>query len=355
VQAKRRTDVEKSSSVGAAAAGKQRKWQPHFSRRAYARREVDLTDTITDAHIDRFFGPLNLNAANSRFTGNSGRTIRKIPKGAQYAWALVNEAAARRVLSNRGKPEYARFWMSLSIACLQPPTKAEKAAKITATDKILTNISHVLKGDFSSFDAVPDVRIRPPQEAPGVITKAVAARVALALKENCISIAVRTVEGDGVMAGTPEVAIKLQGMYPEPAPDFQYDFSKELAQTFVADDKLGPAPSYQQAAASTVYELNKLWKRYMNAAKRAGKMKAPGPTGYMNEHVVIALQHSKKIMPLVMAEVENDNMCSELRKFFANVKVTTRTSNEQARQALETRRPQQKTSDRLARASHFTR
>ena len=91
----------------------------------------------------------------------------------------------------------------------------------------------------------------------------------------------------------------------------------------MADDKLGPAPSYQQAAASTVYELNKLWKRYMNAAKRAGKMKAPGPTGYMNEHVVIALQHSKKIMPLVMAEVENDNMCSELRKFFANVKVTT--------------------------------
>jgi hypothetical protein len=28
-------------------------------------------------------------------------------------------------------------------------------------------------------------------------------------------------------------------------------------------------------------------------------------------------------MPLLMAEVENDNVCSELRKFFANVKVTT--------------------------------
>ncbi len=67
---------------------------------------MDLTDTVTDAHIDALFGTLDLNAANSRFTGNSGRTIRKIPKGAQHAWALVNEAAARRVLSNRGKPEY---------------------------------------------------------------------------------------------------------------------------------------------------------------------------------------------------------------------------------------------------------
>ena len=28
-------------------------------------------------------------------------------------------------------------------------------------------------------------------------------------------------------------------------------------------------------------------------------------------------------MPLLMAEIENDNMCSELRNFFANVKVTT--------------------------------
>ena len=80
----------------------------------------------------------------------------------------------------------------------------------------------------------------------------------------------------------------------------------------MADALLGPAPSYQQATASTVYELNKLWKRYMDAARRAGKMKAPGPTGYMNEHVVIALQHSKKIMPLLMKEVEDDNMCTEL-------------------------------------------
>jgi hypothetical protein len=72
---------------------------------------------------------------------------------------------------------------------------------------------------FLVINAVPDERIRPPQEAPGVITitkavcTAVAARIEQALKENRISIAVRTVEGDGAMAGTPEVAIKLQQMY----------------------------------------------------------------------------------------------------------------------------------------------
>ncbi len=72
-------------------------------------------------------------------------------------------------------------------------------------------------------------------------------------------------------------------MYPEPAPIFEYDFSREIAETFVEDAKLGPVPSYQpeQATASTVYELNKLWKRYMDAAtgRRAGKMKASGGTG----------------------------------------------------------------------------
>ncbi len=38
----------------------------------------------------------------------------------------------------------------------------------------------------------------------------------------------------------------------------------------------------------------------------------------MNEHAraIIAPQHSKKIMPLVMDQIENDHMCSELRKFF---------------------------------------
>ncbi len=123
-------------------------------------------------------------------------------------------------------------------------------------------------------------------------------------------------EGDGVMAGTPEVAAKLQQMYPEPDAGFQYDFSREIAETFVEDAKLGPAPSYHQATASTVYELNKLWKRYMDAARRAGKMRASGGTGWMNEHVTEALRHSKKILPLLMEQIENDYMCSELRKFF---------------------------------------
>ena len=47
---------------------------PEYSHAVtHARREVDLTDTMTNAKIDAFFGPLdlNLNAANStRFTGN---------------------------------------------------------------------------------------------------------------------------------------------------------------------------------------------------------------------------------------------------------------------------------------------
>jgi len=323
VQARRRKEIEKSHTVGSTAAGTKRKWQPHSSKRQYTRRAVDLTDTMTDAQIDAFFGPLDLNAANSRFTGNSGKTIRKIPRGAQHAWATVNEAAARRVLSNRGKPEYARLLMSLPMACLMPPTKAEKAAKITLTDKILTNISKVLRGDFSSFDDVPDERVRVPQAPPGVITKEVAQRIATAVRENCISIAVRMVEGDGLMAGTPEVAAKLQEMYPTSAPGFAYDFSRQLAATFKPDAELGPASSYSGAMASTVYEISKLWKRYMDAAKRAGRMKASGGTGWTNENVRDALLHSRKIMPLLMAEIENDNMCSELRQFFANVKVAT--------------------------------
>ena len=145
----------------------------------------------------------------------------------------------------------------------------------------------------------------------GVITKEVAQRIATALRENCISIAVRMVEGDGVMAGTPEVATKLKEMYPTSAEGFAYDFSRELAATFKPDAVLGPASSYSGAMTSSVYELSKLWKRYMDAAKRAGRMKASGGSGFTNEHVRDALQHSRKIMPLLMAEIENDNMCSD--------------------------------------------
>jgi hypothetical protein len=107
------------------------------------------------------------------------------------------------------------------------------------------------------LDAVPDERIRAPQEPPGVITKAVAERIAEALRENCISIAARTladsvaVEGDGVMASTPEVAAKLQEMYPAPAPGFQYDLSSELETTFEPDASLGPASYQERSIAST--------------------------------------------------------------------------------------------------------
>ena len=78
------------------------------------------------------------------------------------------------------------------------------------------------------------------------------------------------------MAGTPEVAIKLQGMYPKPSPGFDYDFSRQLDATFKPDASLGPAPSYDGAMASSVYELNKLWKRYMDAAIRAQRLRLGG-------------------------------------------------------------------------------
>jgi hypothetical protein len=89
------------------------------------------------------------------------------------------------------------------------------------------------------------------------------------------------------------------------------------------------------AMASTVDDLNKkcqwkrIFKRYAEAARRAGLpvMRASGGSGNRNEHVtgMAARLHSRKIMPLLMEEIENDNMCSasELRKFYANVKVTT--------------------------------
>ena len=95
------------------------------------------------------------------------------------------------------------------------------------TDHILNNISKVLRGDFSSFDAEPDECIRIPQEAAGVINERVAKRIEMCMREGCISLAVRTVESSGIMAGTPEVAIKLQEMYPAPAAGFEYDFSRD--------------------------------------------------------------------------------------------------------------------------------
>ena len=67
----------------------------------------------------------------------------------------------------------------------------------------------------------------------------------------------RTVEGDGIMAGTPGVAIKLEEMYLEPAESFDYDFTKELAKTFRPDAELGTATSYKGAMASTVYEVKR--------------------------------------------------------------------------------------------------
>ena len=66
------------------------------------------------------------------------------------------------------------------------------------TDHILNNISKVLRGDFSSFDAEPE-RIRIPQEAAGVINERVAKRIGMCMREGCISLAVSTVESSGIM------------------------------------------------------------------------------------------------------------------------------------------------------------
>jgi hypothetical protein len=129
---------------------------------------------ITDAQIDAFFGPLELNSHTSKFTGQrrkEGRSETYRGVHNMLPRALVSEAAARRGLSNLGKREYAMFLVALPMLCLRLPTKAQKAANITVTDQILNNISKVLRGDFSSFDAVRDERIRVPQEAAGVITK----------------------------------------------------------------------------------------------------------------------------------------------------------------------------------------
>jgi hypothetical protein len=74
--------------------------------------------------------------------------------------------------------------------------------------------------------------------------------------------------------------------------------------------------------ASTVYKVKKLWDRFLKAARHAGPLKPPGGSGHRNEHVMV-LQNSRKILPLLMREIENDNMCSELRQYYANVRVTT--------------------------------
>jgi hypothetical protein len=50
-------------------------------------------------------------------------------------------------------------------------------------------------------------------------------------------------------------------------------------------------------------------------------MKASDRSGIRNEHIIVALQHDKRILPLLMMrEMENDSVCKALRKFFADVR-----------------------------------
>ena len=58
-----------------------------------------------------------------------------------------------------------------------------------------------------------DDRPRGPQGAAGVIDESVARRIKECARQDCISQALKAVESNGMMMGTPEVAEKLQQMF----------------------------------------------------------------------------------------------------------------------------------------------
>ena len=83
-----------------------------------------------------------------------------------------------------------------------------------------------------------DDRPRSPQGAAGVIDESVARRIKECVRHDCqcISQALKAVESNGMMMGTPEVAEKPQQMCPSPADGLDYDFSEELKAEFPADE-----------------------------------------------------------------------------------------------------------------------
>jgi hypothetical protein len=168
-----------------------------------------------------------------------------------------------------------------------------------------------------------DDRPRGPQGTAGVIDESVARRIKECIRQDCISQALKAVESGGMMMGTPEVAEKLQQMCPTPADGFSYDFSEELKAEFPADECLGAAVCYSQTNGNLTYECKKEHRKYLKAALKSGKMKASDRSGIRNEHIIVALQHDKRILPLLMREMENDNVCKALRKFFADVRYVT--------------------------------
>ena len=103
-----------------------------------------------------------------------------------------------------------------------------------------------------------------------------------------------------MMMGTPEVAGKLQQMCPSPADGFDYDFSEELKAEFPADEVLGAAVCYSETNGNLAYECKKEHRKYLKAALKSGKMKACDRSGIRNEHIIVALQHDKRILPLLM-------------------------------------------------------
>jgi hypothetical protein len=268
-----------------------RKWQPNSGKRKHAQLNFDLNDRITDAQIKAFFGPMSLNSPE--FSSMTGKTIRQIPRAAQHAWATVCAAAAKRVLSDLGNEDYAMLFMSLPRLCLQFPSREKQKAGISTASQVLERISAVLGGDFRSFEMEQDDRPRGPQGAAGVIDESVARRIKECVRQDCISQALKAVESNGMMMGTPEVAEKLQQMCPSPADGFDYDFSEELKAEFPADEVLGAAVCYSETNGNLAYECKKEHRKYLKAALKSGKMKACDRSGIRNEHIIVALQHDK--------------------------------------------------------------
>ena len=117
-----------------------------------------------------------------------------------------------------------------------------------------------------------------------------ARRIAECVRQDCISQALKAVESNGMMLGTPEVAEKLQQMCPAPADGFVYNFSNELDAEFTADERLGAAGCYGEMNGNLAYACKKEHRKYLKAALKSGRMKASCRSGVRNEHIIVALQ-----------------------------------------------------------------
>ncbi len=101
--------------------------------------------------------------------------------------------------------DYAKLFISLPRICLQQLwSREKKKAGIATGSQVLIRISAVLGGDFSCFEIEQDDRSRGPQATAGVIDESVARRRAECVTQDCISQAMKAVESNGMMMGTPK-------------------------------------------------------------------------------------------------------------------------------------------------------